>query len=136
MLHRLYEQWGIDKKTNAGDRKLLEKWQTELRMDEGFILHCAQWAMGTGKPMLYLDAILMDYAEKGIRTTDAADAAHEAHQQAKPAAGAPQQTAAARGSRVIREQQYEQRDYEASTGLPDWMRDLMDKEDSQKHEPQ
>lgn len=38
----------------------------------------------------------------------------------------------ARPTRVFREQQFEQREYEVSTGMPDWMRQMMEKEDAER----
>ena len=133
LLKKLYEQWGRSFRPNNADRRLLEQWQTELGLEEGFILHCAAWAGSAGKPMPYMDALLKDLAAKGIRTAEAADAEHAARQQAvasQPQAGQPRQP------RLAREQQYQQREYEDNPGLPDWMREMMEKEDAERHDTQ
>ena len=120
-LSALYTLWGSDTKPARADRTLLEKWTDELKLSEEFIVGCAAFAQGAQRPMPYLDAILTDFAGRGIVTLDAAIADRAAHKESGAAA------AAKPTGKVVREQQYEQREYEPSTGLPDWMKAELEK---------
>lgn len=122
MLSGLYEIMGVQTKRNGGDRALLQKWQNEWHFDPMFIAHCAVHARGTDKPMLYLNRMLEDFNTKGIRTIEAAEAAHQAWQQSSAAQNGERKSAP-RGPKVVREQQYEQREYENSTEVPDWLKE-------------
>ena len=68
--------------------------------------------------MTYMDKLLTDYAAQGFRTPEAVAAAHAAHQAQH--AAQPAAPAAPKG-KVVREQQYEQREYENSPDIPEWM---------------
>lgn len=117
LVKALYEQWGRPKRVSAKDRELMHKWRAELGMPVETILFVSAFAAGTEKPMLYMDKLLDTFAQQGARTPEAVAAAHAAHQAqnaAQPAASAPK-------GKVVREQQYEQRAYENSPDIPDWM---------------
>lgn len=103
LLRELREIWGLGGRAGEADRAILRSWQKELGFDREMILFTARYAAGTEKPMAYLDKVLRGYAEKGIRTAEAAQKEHETHvtaarQESKPA-------------KQVSAQQYEQRDY-------------------------
>ena len=109
----LYEVMGVDVKPNAADRRLAKKWLEEYGYDMGFVTQCAPWAVGKEKPMLYLDAVLARFHDKGISTMAAAMQEREAFQQTLAAKQAAQPASAApsRGPKVVEQQQYTQREY-------------------------
>ena len=117
LVKALYEQWGRPKRVSAKDRELMQKWRSDLGMPVETILFVSAFAAGTEKPMLYMDKLLESFAQQGARTPEAVAAAHAAHQAqqgAQPVANAPK-------GKVVREQQYEQREYENSPDIPEWM---------------
>ena len=86
-----------------------KKWLEEYAFDMGFVTQCAAWAIGKEKPMLYLDAVLTSFREKGISTIEEAMKERTEHQQAmqkQPAASVP-----VRGPKTVEQQQYTQREY-------------------------
>lgn len=108
-LRMLYEVMGVSAKPNAADRRLAAKWLTQFGFDMGFITQCAAWAVGKDKPMIYLDAILGRFRDKGIVTMEEALRERAEHQQAL--AAAPQPATPARTTKVVEQQQYTQREY-------------------------
>lgn len=122
LLRILYEEWGTDQKPNAADRALLQKWQDEWHFDNDMIAFCSIFASGVDKPMPYLDKLLEAYQQQGVRTQEAAVEARRAWQQRNDAAQQTVKPAAARTPKAVREQQYGQRPYENTVGMPDWMR--------------
>lgn len=112
----LYDHWGKPVKVTAADRDRVRCWLEKLGLGMEMILCCAEFARDADKPMLYLDKLLKEYADKGIRTAEAAVKAHAAYQaqkDAKPAVGKP-----------VQEQQYHQRTYEETNGMSDYMKEL------------
>jgi len=105
----LYEVLGVSVKPNAADRRLAKKWLETYGYDMGFVTQCAAWAIGKEKPMLYLDAVLGNFHEKGISTMEAAQQERENHQQTLAKQPAPAPTV--RGPKVVEQQQYTQREY-------------------------
>ena len=65
--------------------------------------------------MPYLDKILSEFAKRGVRTPDEAEAAHNAFVAGKTA------QPVAKPAKSVREQQYTQRDYENTQGMTDRM---------------
>lgn len=116
----LYEVLGVSVKPNAADRRLAKKWLETYGYDMSFVTQCAAWAIGKEKPMLYLDAVLGSFHEKGISTMDAAMKERENYQQTL-AAKQPAQTLPARGAKVVEQQQYTQREYAHSEDAMDAM---------------
>lgn len=116
----LYEVLGVSVKPNAADRRLAKKWMETYGYDMSFVTQCAAWAIGKEKPMLYLDAVLGSFHEKGIATMDAAMKERENYQQTL-AAKQPAQTLPARGAKVVEQQQYTQREYAHSEDAMDAM---------------
>ncbi len=106
----LYEVVGVNVKPNAADRRLVKKWLEEYGYDMGFVTQCAAWAIGKEKPLIYLDAVLSRFHEKGIYTMEAAQQEREKHQQTL-AAKQPAQATPTRGPKVVEQQQYTQREY-------------------------
>ncbi len=91
----------------VGERNLemLDKWENTLGMSREVILKAADYAADVRRPMPYMDALLTRYAEKGIRTAEAAEKDHqqyaEQYREMKNASAATPPPA----------RQYQQRDY-------------------------
>lgn len=114
LLRELRGKWGLSGRMGEADRKLLGEWE-DLGFDREMILHCADFAAGTERPMAYLDKLLRAYAEKGIRTIEAADRERESHQEEmKKNRGTGRQN-------TLPAQQYEQRDYSEEMETPEEM---------------
>lgn len=122
LLREIYEALGAEARPNPADRALLQKWQEEWGYDKAFILACAGMTSGAEKPMPYLDTMLKSYHEQGIRTTEAAEAAHQAWQQQNAARQTEGKPVPRRTVKVVREQNYEQRSYDDELTIPEWMR--------------
>lgn len=89
-LREIYEAAGLEKRPVAPDRDLLCRWMQELCMTQEMILLAAQYARGSGAPMMATGRILSDWHRAGISTPEAARDEHEAHvRAAKPAQPAP-----------------------------------------------
>lgn len=117
-LQELYSLWHTETRPNAGDRSMAYKWLHEWKLSEAFIVCCAAWAQGAEKPILYLNKLLDSYRQQGITTPEAAVAAHYAHTSTQ-ASAKPQ-------GKVVREQQYTQREYTHSDDAAD---QLMEEDD-------
>lgn len=118
LLRKLYDRWGLRGRATAADRTLLTRWTEEWGFTEEMVLFTAGLVRGADKPMAVLNKKLETYQAKGIRTEEAA-ASEEKRYQAQYAQGAPRP---APQGKVVREQQYEQREYAPSTEIPDWMK--------------
>ena len=86
-LREIYDAAGVEKKTNQPDRDLLCAWMGEMGMSMELVLLAAQYARGSGAPMMTMNRILSDWQRAGIRTQEAARAEHDSHVQrnAQPA---------------------------------------------------
>ena len=115
LISSLFEMWGKNFGIKQSDRKLVEKWQKEYGYPEAMILICAAYAQHVDKPMPYLDKILSEFAKRGVRTPDEAEAAHREFLAGKTA------PPAAKPAKQVREQQYTQREYENTQGMTDRM---------------
>ena len=104
----LRKRWGLSGRLGEKDRELLRKWEKELGFGPEMILKAADYAAGSEKPMAYLDAILRDYAARGIRTAEAAERDRAARK-----AGSGPRVEGARPAAGVPAQQYSQRDYAA-----------------------
>lgn len=118
-LRMLYEVMGVSAKPNAADRRLVATWLEQYGFDMGFITQCAAWAVGKDKPIVYLDAVLSRFYERGIRTMEAAMKERENYQ--RTAAAAPAASAPARTTKSVEQQQYTQRSYTNSDNVLDAM---------------
>lgn len=86
-LRELYDAAGVEKKTNQPDRDLLCAWMGEMGMSMELVLLAAQYARGSGAPMMTMNRILSDWQRAGIHTAEAARAEHDSHvRSAQPAA--------------------------------------------------
>ena len=88
-LDEIYRMAGLEKSVNPGDRKLLDGWNKNYRLSFELILLAAQYARGSGAPMMTMNRILSDWHRAGIATIEAARAEHDSHVRgggAKPAA--------------------------------------------------
>ena len=108
LLLELRKAWGLDGRMGARDRTLRAGWQAELGFPPDAILAAAEAAQGAEKPMPYLDKILRDYAERGIRTREQI----VREQDERTVRGRKQETdGAGRPRGAVNAQLYGQRDY-------------------------
>ena len=119
IVQTLYEAWGKRGRPTAADRTLVQKWREQLRLSEELILLGGAMAAGAERPMPYLDRILSAWAADGIATPAQAAASQAAFQARQAEASVP--AAPARGGKVVREQQYTQREYTNTDGLTERM---------------
>lgn len=95
-LREIYDAAGLEKNTNQPDRDLLCRWMGEMGMRMELVLLAAQYARGSGSPMMTMNRILSDWHRAGIATTEAARAEHDSHvqggRQAAPQAARTQDT--------------------------------------------
>lgn len=87
-LREIYDAAGMEKNTNQPDRDLLCRWMGEMGMSMDLVLLSAQYARGSGAPMMTMNRILADWHRAGISTLEAARAEHDSHVKGgvKPAA--------------------------------------------------
>ena len=102
----LYELLGMHARPNAADRRFLTAWQQELGFDMGFISQVAPWAQGKDKPMVYLNHLLGDFHQKGVKDIESARAARESFAKAYTAQEKP-----VRPGKTVEQQNYTQREY-------------------------
>ena len=95
-LREIYDAAGLEKKTNQPDRDLLCRWMGEMGMGMELVLLAAQYARGSGAPMLTIGRILGDWKQAGITNAEAAKQEHEAHVRSA-GQSAPRAAAAMRG---------------------------------------
>lgn len=107
-LDQLYAVWGKPSQTSPANRALVCKWVEEWSFTQEMIIACAAFAKEAERPMAYLNGVLDNFRKQGIFTPEAAVEAHEAQKPAK-------------SGKTVREQQYEQRDYDEPQQLPEWM---------------
>lgn len=95
-LREIYEAADMEKKTNQPDRDLLSRWMGEMALSMELVLLSAQYARGSGAPMMTMNRILSDWHRAGISTAEAARAEHESHvrggQKSAPQAARTQDT--------------------------------------------
>lgn len=89
-LREIYEAAGMEKKTNQPDRDLLCAWMGEMGMSMELVLLAAQYARGSGAPMMTMNRILSDWRRAGIGTLEAARAEHDSHVKAAQTAARTQ----------------------------------------------
>ena len=109
-LREIYDAAGIEKKTNQPDRDLLCVWMGEMGMGMELVLLAAQYARGSGAPMMTMNRILSDWQRAGIRTTEAARAEHDSHVRQSGQAAAPD-ARPVRPQDVLQRHQYTTEDY-------------------------
>ena len=101
----LFALWGVRNRPNATDRARVQRWLGEWGLTETFIVSCAPFAAEAGKPMLYLNKLLETFREQGVTTPEAAAAVHAAWREKHQPAQQP------KAGKVLRDQQYTQREY-------------------------
>lgn len=106
-LRSVYDAAGVEKKPNQPDRDLLCRFMGDLGMDMEVVLLAAQYARGSGAPMMMINRILESWHGAGIRTVEAARAEHESHVRAPQ--GGRTQAPAQRGQDVMRRYTPEER---------------------------
>ncbi len=118
VLATLREILGREIRYGEAQRRVVHRWQTQYGMSEEMIFHCAEFAREADKPLGYLDQILKDCFEKGIRDTASADMNRKdwlARFGGKSGGG---------GEKRVQDQKYEQRENTEQTGedFPEWLR--------------
>ena len=78
-LRTVYGTMGLEKRVNQPDRDLLGRWLGEMRMPMELVLLAAEYARGSGSPMMVCNRILVSWQQAGITTAAAAREEHEAH---------------------------------------------------------
>ena len=106
-LREIYDAAGVEKKTNQPDRDLLCAWMGEMGMSMELVLLAAQYARGSGAPMMTMNRILSDWQRAGVRTTEAARAEHDSHVRSAKTPAAQ----SARTQDVMQRHQYTDEDY-------------------------
>ncbi|MBR7174675.1 MAG: DnaD domain protein [Clostridia bacterium] len=125
LMRKLRESWGLKNSLGGTDRATIAKWEKEMGFPPEIILYAAESAAGAEKPMAYLNRILKEYAEKGIRTKAQIDADRQSHQERTGGKNNPGT------AKTVPAQQYEQRDYSGQGQNPD---DVLDRlEEMMKH---
>lgn len=84
-VRRLLELCGLERRPTAGDLAMVEGWQAVH--DGAVIDYAAACARGMQVPMKYMDKLLEDWKNGGVRTVEEAMARHEAARQARAASG-------------------------------------------------
>ena len=103
VLKKLRQKWaGQDADIGQKTLQLLEKWEKSMRFSREMISLAADAAFEAKKPIAYMDRLLTDWSEKGIRTPEAAK-----QEQKTAGAGELRKT-----GKTVSAQQYSQRDYE------------------------
>ena len=116
----LKQKWNTrDAGTGRRAMQMLDKWEDDLGFSREMISMAAEYAFEAKKPLSYMDSILEGWAEKGIRTPEAA-------RKEKQAASAQ-----SRGGKPVTAQQYEQRDY--SGEQDEAMRRMLDMDGGKGH---
>ena len=100
LMKELRKLWGLSSLTGTKNREMLASWE-EMGFSPELILTAAESAVGTDRPMYYLDTVLRSYAARNIRTKEEMLREREAHR--AKSAGA--------GGKKVSAQQYVQRDY-------------------------
>ena len=102
-LKKLRQKWaGQDADIGQKTLQLLEKWEKSMGFSREMISLAADAAFEAKKPIAYMDRLLTDWSEKGIRTPEAAK-----QEQKTAGAGELRKT-----GKTVSAQQYSQRDYE------------------------
>ena len=71
LIRKLKKIWGTDEgRIGKADRSLIQKWLNEFGLSSDAVLAAAPYAAEAKQPMAYLDKILGDCRDKGIRTPE------------------------------------------------------------------
>ena len=106
-MKKLRQKWaGQDTDIGQKTLQLLEKWESNMGFSREMISLAADAAFEPKKPITYMDRLLTNWAEKGIRTPEAAK------QEQKNTGDGELQKAVKPNRKTIPAQQYTQRDYE------------------------
>lgn len=113
---QLYQLWGRRSGVKASDRQLMQLWQDEWGFSNEMIIACAAYAADKEKPMQYLNGVLRACKEKGYTTPE--EIMRDRSEWQKQFEQSTQQKPK---GKVVREQQYTQREYDEQNDMPDWM---------------
>ena len=84
-VRRILEACGLERRPNMNDLALYEGWRGVH--DEGVIDYAAECARGMQMPMKYMEKLLAQWRESGVRTVDEAREQHGAARLSRPAGG-------------------------------------------------
>ncbi len=103
----LRQKWSSVQGTDTSQKaiQMLEKWEGELGFSREMITLAAELAFESRKPLSYMDKVLSEWAEKGIRTTEEAEKEKKERQEKASAGGRKNSV------KAVAAQQYVQRDY-------------------------
>ena len=116
LIRELRKIWGTDEnRIGKTDRSMLSKWENEMGFSREMILAAAPYAAEAKAPMAYMDRILADYLEKGIRTPEQAGKDHESRKV----------SGQKKNEKILPAQDFAQRDY---SGVQDEMMQTLARE--------
>ena len=101
---------GEERRPTAADRVALARWRGEWGMPDDVLQLAASFAVGASQKVPFINRILAQWAQRGIRTAEAARADH-AHHVGQGAGKA--ETRVARPVREVAQHRYGQREYAA-----------------------
>lgn len=108
-LKGLFTRMGRDTLPTPVDRALLNKWFDEWGFTSAVVEAVADFAVGKNAPMAFVDKVLSNYHDAGIRTVEAALADHEKH---LGSYRQPDKTGkSGKQGKTVIEQHYDQREY-------------------------
>lgn len=113
-VRKVLDTLGVKTGAKNADRTKVRRWKDEYHLPLDMILHCAKHAADKDKPMIYLDRMLKEISQKGIRTI-------EAFEKDRAAFYANNGRSGRAGTKKVSRQQYEQREYPETQQI-----DLMD----------
>lgn len=94
LLRQVFETAAVDKqRPSEGDRKMLNRWETEYGMSHELILLAAGYAQGRPSPLDAVNTILRDWSVLGIHDAEAAKNEHTSHVQTQHQKAQPVQSA-------------------------------------------
>ncbi|NCB05723.1 MAG: DnaD domain protein, partial [Clostridia bacterium] len=112
LLRALLEASGADPRPTAPGRELLQKWTEEWRFSREVLLLAAGYAQNAQKPLPFMDKMLEGWHNAGVQTVENAVAERERHAQSAPPSSSASSAASPRPMKTVREQQYDQREYD------------------------
>lgn len=115
-VRELLELCGLERRPGMNDLALYDNWRTVH--DEAVIEYAAECARGMQVPVKYMDKLLTQWRDAGVRTVEEARAQHEAARQARPTPAAPAERA------INPALNYEQREYRDEDFGDDFFVDL------------
>lgn len=118
LMREICEACGFGGRVTQTHLNMLSRWQNDLAMPMETVLYCAAMAAGREHPLSYMNTVLTDWADKGIRTPE----------QAARTAEKPQKYDEKKVPRKVAEQNYTQREREETDSAAERIRRMMEEE--------